>query len=140
MSSTWTARAWLWRRTWRAGGALALAALACALASPATNAGTTGGIAGHITTRDGFRVAHLEVTIYNPVTGRLSAISDSRGFYSIIGIPPGRYEFISTHAAPDYYFSAQCLTVEVEADDVLNVNLWVDREWYTRESSCEIEG
>jgi hypothetical protein len=100
--------------------------------APATaSAGTTGGISGFASAWDGTRIAHLPLVITNPVTGVLTTTTDGQGFFVILALPPGKYLFLGTHVGFDYFFSADCVGVEVHADQVSQVHLWLDRKWTT---------
>ncbi|MBV9104237.1 MAG: carboxypeptidase regulatory-like domain-containing protein [Candidatus Eremiobacteraeota bacterium] len=100
----------------------------------AAQAGTTGGISGVATAPDGSRVAGLPLTIINPVTGVLTATTDKQGFFVLLALPPGRYMFMGTHLGGDYFFRADCIGVDVHADQVSQVHIWLDRKWV--DSSC----
>ena len=92
------------------------------------HAGTTGGISGIATAWDGTRVANLRLVVTNPATGVLSVTTDRKGFFVILALPPGRYVFLGAHS-DEYFFSPECVGIDVHADQVSQVHLWLGHRW-----------
>jgi hypothetical protein len=68
------------------------------------------------------------LTIINPVIGIINTSTDGRGFFVVLALPPGHYVFLGSHIGTDYFFSPECVAVDVQADEVLQVHLWLERE------------
>lgn len=73
-------------------GALALAVLAAALASPAAAQVTTGTLVGTVTLQNGDPAPGVQVTATSPaLQGERSTVTAGKGDYIIRGLPPGDY-------------------------------------------------
>ena len=73
-------------------GALALAVLAAALASPAAAQITTGILVGTVTLQNGDPAPGVQVTAASPaLQGERSTVTAGNGDYIIRGLPPGDY-------------------------------------------------
>ena len=78
----------------------------------ASVAGTTGGISGRVSDQRGAPVAGVKVTVSSP-SQISSAVSDARGFYSLLNLTPDTYTIT---ASKDGFDTAQLAGITVQAD------------------------
>ena len=75
-------------------------------------AGTTGGISGKVSDSNASPVAGVKVTVSSP-SQTSSAISDSKGFFSVLNLTPDTYTIT---ASKDGFDTAQLTGITVQAD------------------------
>jgi hypothetical protein len=87
--------------------------------STSVMAGTTGGISGKISDQLGSPVAGAKVTMTSP-SQTSSAISDSKGFFSVLALTPDTYTIT---ASKDGFDTAQLSGITVQADQTASASI-----------------
>jgi outer membrane receptor protein involved in Fe transport len=90
-----------------------------ACCSTASIAGTTGGISGRISDQLGAPIAGANVTVTSP-SQSASAVTDSRGFFSVLALTPDTYTITATKNGFD---TTQLAGITVQADQTASAAL-----------------
>ncbi len=98
-----------------------LAVLICMIACccTASIAGTTGGISGRIADQLGAPIAGASVTVTSP-SQSASAVSDSKGFFSVLALTPDTYTIT---ASKNGFDTAQLAGITVQADQTATATI-----------------